>query len=179
MKTINKTITKTITKYVADDNTEWDNEEDCRNHENECAATKKLIDKLEIEELHNIMPPLHDVCEDADFIWYNIKNNDDYELISQYYKKQYDTTIEVYSLPAIICVEHLDDVDVWAYTLNEILNGIQTFIANNLLQKSLLCFMRTLSSNCSNIRSLDLSSFLPRYSPNSIKPSASLSFTCS
>lgn len=73
------------------------------------------------------MPPLHDVCEDADFIWYNIKNNDDYELISQYYKKQYDTTIEVYSLPAIICVEHLDDVDVWAYTLNEILNGIQRF----------------------------------------------------
>lgn len=132
MKTINKTITKTITKYVADDNTEWDNEEDCRNHENECAATKKLIDKLEIEELHNIMPPLHDVCEDADFIWYNIKNNDDYELISQYYKKQYDTTIEVYSLPAIICVEHLDDVDVWAYTLNEILNGIQTF--NNALK---------------------------------------------
>lgn len=127
MKTINKTITKTITKYVADDNTEWDNEKDCRNHENECAATKKLIDKLEIEELHDIMPPLHDVCEDADFIWYNIKNNDDYELISQYYKKQHDVTIEVDSLPAIICVEHLDGDDVWAYTLNEILNEIQRF----------------------------------------------------
>ena len=135
-----KIITKTITKYIANDNTEWNSEEDCRNYENVWRVTnkltdklenirtptKKLIDKLEIEELRNVKPPLYDVYEYADFRWYDIKNPDDYKLISEYYRKQHDVVIEVDSLPAIICVEKSDD-DVWVHTLNEILNRIDTF----------------------------------------------------
>ena len=128
MKTINKTITKTITKYVADDNTEWDNEEDCLNHENECAATKKLIDKLEIEELYGVMPPFHDVCEDSNFSWYKIQNDDDYKLLKEYYQNQYGENIELDSLPAIICVEQLDlDESAYIYTLDEIRTEIEKF----------------------------------------------------
>ena len=112
-----RTITDEIVTYIADDGKEFDNKKDCKDYERNCKLKdlEAKFDAMIIEEYSDIAPiTLVDDFYDKGYSWVNLKSDEDYNLIMDYYSVLYprlnfDYMCEPETYPALVCIVETDD----------------------------------------------------------------------
>lgn len=130
-RTTQRMITDTYMIYVSEDGKEFNNETECKNYEKDLEETKleKLISTFKIDKLDGVLPVTdNDEWRECDIRWYDVKNENDYKMIYNYYglhsDNEYFYVPEFY--PAIMCVVddgHFADV----YYMNNIIKQVKHF----------------------------------------------------
>lgn len=98
-------VQETITKYIANDEKVFKTEQECLEHE----ALLEEVNKLRIDNPKNVVPYDVWISEEAEYIWVNLKNETDIEII----EKTYNVDVSGIS-PGIYCIE-IDYYDSESY----------------------------------------------------------------
>lgn len=125
MRIEKREVKNIVTKYIAADETEFDNEQDCRDYEIAAMPTnRELMEKLRLKNVDDVIPITDtDVNFDNTFRWYKVEKQEDIAVLEKMYpRKKFD----IKNFPEIVCIEssfsygnEYDDKDPCIYFLSD------------------------------------------------------------
>lgn len=95
-------VEKTDLIFIAEDGKEFRDEYSCKAYEQDLKrrAFEEELEKFEIKEARDYIPPSVDASDCSDYYWYRVQNNQQRELLNKRYNVDLDP---IY--PDVICIE--------------------------------------------------------------------------
>lgn len=97
-----RVVEKTDLIFIADDGMEFYNEHSCVEYEKDMKrrVLEEELEKFEIKEARDYIPPSVDASDCSDYYWYRVQNNQQRELLNERYN------VDLYPIyPDVICIE--------------------------------------------------------------------------